>query len=1796
MMRRIASILLILILLITENASILVNPGETLEQPAAVELDTIIREIELGVPPEGPLSDREFLMPEGVSIDDVKNLWRIAAPFVSHGADDDDIRNAFASLGETIRLPDAVRIGNDSFPIRYDKAYVERNGFGQVLIHIPIDVPLFQTLPAWLHVYSWAIGGKQRLVYNVTETRWYRVRRRIEGLYNITYLDLETGETSSVLSSLSLGVYPEFGIAGEPPQPSFPPGLLKYFPGYANLTTIPPGTMIDFSRATPSFLVAVPGHYEDIDVLIPEHEEKFRVLFPAYDPVWLTGWLVETSLSSSNVEAGDILEVSYTATPLYIDPDEQPLNVTLTLLCPEGFEPLDGVQRKLNNTHTSGSFKLKAISPGTFLLTLKLDGNAFLPGWPPTDEVTYIVNVVGPESPKVEISLEEGTPFFKHVNLTVRLENKGAGGALNTVLEFSGDVEPLRIDVGSIAAGESLVRIVTLRLRSEVASIKASAIFFDASGNKYVSEGFATVFSPAYVVPEHFEEYTLRVPEHFEKRRVFIPGYEGYTHVKIYHPYSAFEIPGSFTIGFEGIILEAEGVKVYTSFLPIADEGFELRVIPKNLTLNIYGDVLVGPLIPVQGLQTTVPVKYVVTSVEPAFEEKLVREDEAKSILNATGCGEVKAPEGYEVTLASKRVVRKPLWVDTSTYWRLQQEGFGRIREGCYWYEDGHREEWPSADAVCEATSLEREFYANRIVLVYHPLQETPLESSLVRGLWLRNYATQDIDYTVTIEPVTLPPGKPETATLRVEKACCRELSMLLFTNTTFWVRLRKDERLVAELFMPRVLSLPFPFSLQWWRGFALGLINRSQRIMVNIMMLSMVAMVPRELMPVIAVALGFMKVCQVYNQRGEIFNATMALGNLMSMGLIYRGMADGYRLQNKNGFAAVCNNLSQTFLEKAREVASDLGLRLILDVSLEDFKVALGFRRASEFEQGYAAGRIVGAMVEAASYAATYATIYHEFSTARDTLNAAGQAGQLSASTVLKRFGQGLYAWITPAIWDLAETGIKLGVWVKGKLSLPDVSKLILADRFSNEFGETVGKAFRSLPDGGEPEDIAKGVSNIVDKATLDSDVPESVGSRILDILSRISREYVGEKDWGEKSRHILETMVEAWKRVSELEAWKKGGEPGKLLMDWMDGTSNGKGGEMVNVLRGLAQLGDGELESVGRALTRVGDDSENGLMLFKTYLGARDDYGREIADAFLNSVSKHPELLSFWSGAVEDRAAIFIGASHEQDRISLPEGIRESVYRVIIQDSEGENILIDGFRRIGSGQETIRFSSEDTAGRIRKGEEYLVILKTATPGDFLEKYPSRFVKATGGNAYLMDTEKSRVVEGLVGELDEYGGFAFIRFMVTDADGKQVELRLTQGGRLMLISGEGRTMIGGVELKTVWDDAGGEVARLLFLQEEGLDRYGGIIVLNRRLPLRPVLFLGNEEHIIEIELGQKYLDVSGMLKRIIGGEEYSRLSGEMSSGDAVLGVAYLKQDGGVDSAWTRSADAEFKIKEAEDVLGLIIVRKNGLSAVSLDESVRAELSGESLKFHGVKGMSGGAAFRVSEARFRELSGYGPILEITLPSGEAILFRVDVGGDGKTVYSKLALAVERYAPEINPVEYYGELKFKLSEGGQSFEYTLRDLMVVEYEDSRGIHRSVVGLSEPLPDKVLKEPQHVAAKLFTKSFLEKQGYNILEEEKHLEWWDEDVFFDFHVETPDMKIAIVECKHGDETVSKIKQADKYFEIARGKGWKLIYSFLHAPQTPQAEELLNHLVELMRQYPGTVEVFISGDKYGG
>ncbi|MGB9717723.1 MAG: hypothetical protein ACPL4E_04710 [Thermoproteota archaeon] len=189
---------------------------------------------------------------------------------------------------------------------------------------------------------------------------------------------------------------------------------------------------------------------------------------------------------------------------------------------------------------------------------------------------------------------------------------------------------------------------------------------------------------------------------------------------------------------------------------------------------------------------------------------------------------------------------------------------------------------------------------------------------------------------------------------------------------------------------------------------------------------------------------------------------------------------------------------------------------------------------------------------------------------------------------------------------------------------------------------------------------------------------------------------------------------------------------------------------------------------------------------------------------------------------------------------------------------------------------------------------------------------------------------------------------------------------------------------------------------------------------------------------------------------------------------------------------------------------------------------------------------------------------------------------------------RLAVAARQAGPKVNPIRYYEKYEIKVTVDGETYEYTLEDLMVVEYEDSTGIHRTIIGLTKPLPKGVLAEPQHVAAKLFTKEFLEKLGYEILEEEKRFTWRDGRVILDYFAKKLNGKMTIVECKHGDELKSRIDQADNLFEIVKENDWKLIYSFLHVPQTPEAKKLFNHLVNLMKQYPNIVEIYIGGEKY--
>jgi hypothetical protein len=1168
----------------------------------AGELDAFLRELQAGIPPEGALADREFVIPEGFPVEAAKEIWHSVALLVSCGASDEEVREALALLDKRVKLPGEIKMGDDNFTIRYDQARVGWEDDGRVFVDIPIETPLLGGVSAnMVHIRSIAVSGRLHLVYRITEERLYRLRRRLEGYYRISYRDLETGKNYSVVSRLTLGVYPEFGISTG-----------------ASGSEIPPGSIFNFGKYTPGFLVAVPGHYEDVDALVPEHYEKFKVLFPAYDPVLYTGWIVDTSISSSNVELHDVLTISYEAYPVNIDPDDEPLNANLYLGAPGSFEPLDGVVAELNNTHRSGSFRLRANAAGTYDVTLNLSGNACFGGWPPQTSTTYVVNVVGPSSPEVEIEFTGVEPSFKHASVDVNVKNDGAGDAHNITLDISGNVDPLSFGVGELKAGLSWSNRITLRLRSASARVRACATYFDDSGNRYVSDRYITIVSPNYVVPEHFEEYTLKVPEHFEKVRVFVPGYEGYTHVKIYHPYCTFYYPSGLGLGGPGVVLSAEGVEVHTTFLPIADEGFELTFVPKELKMNILGEVLVGPNIPASGVfTTTAQVRYLVTSVTPAFEEFVVDERKAREMLGLSGVGEIKAeevPAGYEAALESTIVKRERLWLNETEYRRVAEEGFGRLREGFYYYEDGGEAIWPSADSARSLSGLEAELFGNKIRLIYHPLELH--EGNSVRGISLRNYASRSLNYSVQVEPVSLLPAsaKAQSGSIVAPAASCLELSMFqLVSDVTFIVSLRYGDRQVARLYLMRTLAVP-----PYCQGFIRGFLSKAPSIAIPVCFLGIAAIAPSSVVRGLSYAVIVAKAIEVYSQREQLIGAALTLANLTALSMEHNRLAAAYAAMGKPQLARKALETSASLSAQALDVAKDLGLGLFVGVDPQELKVALGYTEANEYERGYAAGRVAGSIVAAVAYVGTFTVLY-------DKLVASGGAGQLSTASILSRVGRGLYNWLTPSIWDLAELGMAK---VRG-LTVKHAAEVMLADQIDRGFGSVAGEAARALLTDGGKADVAEAVADIVERATLDGELPEDVAAKLLAALEPVGRAYVGDGEWGAKVRRVAYDVIEVWKRD---------GAVGDALMDWFKLAEDVGLKDVVEsgLIGELSKLGKETLEDLGKAweLNRKADDFNELLKGINTALELRETRQGQILTLFHKFIETNdPNKVAFLS-----------------------------------------------------------------------------------------------------------------------------------------------------------------------------------------------------------------------------------------------------------------------------------------------------------------------------------------------------------------------------------------------------------------------------------------------------------------------------------------------------------------------------------------------------------------------------------
>ncbi|MEM2550308.1 MAG: hypothetical protein QW689_07845 [Nitrososphaerota archaeon] len=301
--------------------------------------------------------------------------------------------------------------------------------------------------------------------WNKTLVRKYRVWRLEPGWYTYTLVNLEANKSYTALSR----IYGE-ALSVEDVQPGGFHGLPEFeFTRWGWLHDSGP-------------VIAIPGHYEDVSVVIPQQEVKYRVLFPAYDPVVVDGggwgWVVYTNISSTSVTVGETLEVSYSAS--YKPPEpvvlslngEEPLNATLTLNAPDSFHPLDSLVRRLNETHATGVFRLRAVQPGVYNLTLHIEGNAvfYLSG----QEKTYTVQVVSPGSPSLNIQVMDiDTSVLKHARLRLRLSNNGGGAARNVSVRITGSrIESAERTLGDIEAGGAWVGEFMLRLLTEGSGVR----------------------------------------------------------------------------------------------------------------------------------------------------------------------------------------------------------------------------------------------------------------------------------------------------------------------------------------------------------------------------------------------------------------------------------------------------------------------------------------------------------------------------------------------------------------------------------------------------------------------------------------------------------------------------------------------------------------------------------------------------------------------------------------------------------------------------------------------------------------------------------------------------------------------------------------------------------------------------------------------------------------------------------------------------------------------------------------------------------------------------------------------------------------------------------------------------------------------------------------------------------------------------------------------------------------------------------------------------------------------------
>ncbi|MEM4168663.1 MAG: hypothetical protein QXZ66_09855 [Thermoproteota archaeon] len=1059
------------------------------EVDALTALKEIEEELEKGEIPSGSITEASFIIPEGFPVELAKRLWLFIAQLISTGCSGDEISRAIRDANDTLKLPAKISYELKKYTIipRYDDIRVIQINDGSVSVEIPYRVIDGYGRDVDASPMKYESNGTNlfHVLYRYPKGRTYLVRAIDSNAYILTLLDLKTGEIFNKTAGINIGLF-------------------------SNVT--------QGSFGFESFIVAVPGHFEETRGAVKSQVGEFRVLLPAHDPL-----VVDTSISPTKVKVGDLVTVSAQIR----NPQEA-----------RGFKVLLGIKFSDKDAFEAWAPHPEIISgysgqpiylylrpkrPGVYQVTIYF-GVVEPEGldvvfWNGEKTVTYTV-IVLPEAPRLRVEVE-AEALAKFANISITLVNSGGQEANGVKLFVTGDVEEKQLDVGRVS--HTWKGNVITKLLSPIAKVNVTVVYYDLEGRKYANTALTTISTTNFVTPEEWRTYLVEVPGYEETKRVFVPSYEGATHVKLYLLRVDLAPPPVLNY-FNGL-----------SLIPVSPNGFTLKL--ENASS-------------ISETASKVPeARYMLLDVKPGFLcERVLREDEVKKLFHINEDERLepsKISPSYEVRLLKEEILNQSeiVTVNDEFYEKLK---YSNWEDHDYKYEDTRVKKWDLDKAIAKVS------HGKTLELVYRPLA---CQGDLVKGVLVKNYAARDMAYELEILQGPIAEAPPGNSVLNIQSYGSIPLNIVQLESMNYpiFIRLKYQGRIVASLWVHTGGRVS-----EFWSGFWDGVKEKLPGIIVTATIMVILAIPThggsllayvKDLMAS-AVIPSLMAVGVASNIR-EIFEAYSAY---TKMGEVAEEL-DGFSQRAAYAWYLKTYSFFQGLKDKIKEeqglIVGSTALDLVTDVTIRDLLITFGREGAGEYEKGKALGRLVGSALSLA----TYVGIYYKFlSNGPKLLSHAGR---------IREILKGVYNWITPPLWDV-------GV-IAGKLTVRGIAASLAISEESDDFKQRLNEI---KDDEGSLSSLAEFTGRYLDDIL---DVSSRLGlseGAFFGLLWAYGKCRLSEEAWSKFVREIENIGRKSKKCVDG------------LLSSIYDAEGSEIEHAILNVVPKLVELSSEELEGLGKLL----------------------------------------------------------------------------------------------------------------------------------------------------------------------------------------------------------------------------------------------------------------------------------------------------------------------------------------------------------------------------------------------------------------------------------------------------------------------------------------------------------------------------------------------------------------------------------------------------------------------------------